>query len=179
MINALKKDADMVREMIKMQKALNESIMQKKGLVWNHSKFNDINLDLAIVDEVGELNHELKKKWCWWKETQPEVNVEKALEELVDIWHFVLSKFYLNIERNLSNEDYIEYLIRQDLIRGAQLANAYMADGDNPIIEFLRTGFDLDNIVALTVGLGFDIENVYREYLKKNKENYDRLERGY
>lgn len=50
---------------------------------------------------------------------------------------------------------------------------------DNPVIEFIHSDFDLDNVVALTVGLGFDIENVYREYLKKNKENYERLERGY
>lgn len=179
MINELMKDTAMVKEMLKMQKALNDSIMEKKGLVWNHSKFNETNLDLAIVDEVGELNHELKKKWCWWKDTQPDVDTEKALEELVDIWHFVLSKYYLNVESKLHNEDYIKYLIRQDLLRGTRLAYEDLASGNNPIIEFIQTDFDLDNVVALTVGLGFDIENVYREYLKKNKENYERLERGY
>jgi dimeric dUTPase (all-alpha-NTP-PPase superfamily) len=45
----------------------------------------------TILDEVGELTHELKANWCWWKKTQPPVDEKKVLGELVDIWHFVLS----------------------------------------------------------------------------------------
>ena len=43
---------------------------------------------MAILDEIGELTHELKANWCWWKKTQAPVDNEKVLGELVDIWHF-------------------------------------------------------------------------------------------
>ncbi len=37
----------------------------------------------------------------------------------------------------------------------------------------------LDAILDLTERLGFSFDDIYLEYLNKNKENYDRLARGY
>lgn len=81
------KDIELIRKMLKMQAKLDEAIMKEYGLICIYEE----NLSFAILDEVGELTHELKANWCWWKKTQPQVDEEKVLGELVDIWHFVLS----------------------------------------------------------------------------------------
>ena len=81
------KEYDLIKEMLQMQAKLDEAIMKEYGL----DEIDKENLKMAILDEVGELTHELKGEWCWWKKTQAPVDEEKVLGELVDIWHFVLS----------------------------------------------------------------------------------------
>ena len=82
-----KKDVELIKEMLKMQAKLDEAIMKEYGL----KEIDEEKLSFAILDEIGELTHELKANWCWWKKTQAPVDKEKVLGELVDIWHFVLS----------------------------------------------------------------------------------------
>lgn len=56
--------------------------------------FDKIDTDLikiAYLDEVGELIHELKPLWCYWKKSQKEVDKKRVLEELADCLHFALS----------------------------------------------------------------------------------------
>ena len=81
------KEYELIKEMLQMQKKLDEAIMNEYGL----NEIDEENLRMAILDEVGELTHELKGNWCWWKKTQAPVDDKKVLGELVDIWHFVLS----------------------------------------------------------------------------------------
>ena len=57
---------------------------------YGNEKYTWDNLLHALFDELGELNHELKAKWCWWKKTQEPVDREKLLEEYVDCIHFGL-----------------------------------------------------------------------------------------
>lgn len=78
---------DLIKEMLDMQEKLDEAIMKGYGLFY----IDEEKLSFAILDEVGELTHELKANWCWWKKTQAPVDDNKVLGELVDIWHFVLS----------------------------------------------------------------------------------------
>ena len=81
------KEHELIKEMLQMQAKLDESIMNEYGL----NEIDEENLRMAILDEVGELTHELKWNWCWWKKTQAPVDDKKVLGELVDVWHFVLS----------------------------------------------------------------------------------------
>lgn len=81
------KEYELIKEMLQMQAKLDESIMKEYGL----TEIDEENLRMAILDEVGELTHELKGNWCWWKKTQSPVDDKKVLGELVDVWHFVLS----------------------------------------------------------------------------------------
>lgn len=57
------KDIALIIKMLKMQSKLDKAIMDEYGL----DKIDEDKLSLAILDEVGELTHELKGKWCWWK----------------------------------------------------------------------------------------------------------------
>lgn len=105
------KEYELIKEMLQMQKKLDEAIMDEHGL----TEIDEENLRMAILDEVGELTHELKGNWCWWKKTQPQVDEEKVLGELVDIWHFVLS--YQN-HFNFGEEARLSYLNEEELSNG-------------------------------------------------------------
>lgn len=168
------KDIDLIKEMLQMQAKLDKSIMDEYGL----DKIDEEKLCFAILDEVGELTHELKGNWCWWKKTQAPVDEEKVLEELVDIWHFVLSwqNNFMSGEEGLRKEKVMVENIKQ-----------YVWGMKNIKKEFVYVLTDLPSytdsrveaLIAITECLGFTIERVYKAYCDKNKVNYQRLKEGY
>lgn len=169
-----KKDVELIKEMLKMQAKLDEAIMKEYGL----KEIDEEKLSFAILDEVGELTHELKANWCWWKKTQAPVDKEKVLGELVDIWHFVLSwqNHFMSGEEGLRKEKVMVENIKQ-----------YVWGMKNIKKEFVYVLTDLSSftdsrveaLIAITEYLGFTIERVYEAYCGKNKINYQRLESGY
>lgn len=168
------KEFELIKEMLPMQAELDKSIMSAYGL----TEIDEEKLCFAILDEVGELTHELKGNWCWWKKTQPPVDKEKVLEELVDVWHFVLS--YQN--HFINGEKGIEYTCT--FKRNSKNILSLMRNN-----EFgLTVAFSdlvswkwnkLERLIAISEYLGFTIEQVYECYCDKNKINYQRLESGY
>ena len=168
------KEIELIKEMLQMQAKLDEEIMKEYGL----AEIDKKNLGFAILDEVGELTHELKGDWCWWKKSQAPVDEEKVLGELVDIWHFVLSyqnHFDSGEEELRAEEQMIDH------------ARTYFCE-----IKVFKTGIiylladlssinsnKLERLIAITEHLGFTVEQVYSAYCKKNKINYQRLKEGY
>lgn len=168
------KDIVLIKKMLKMQAKLDKAIMDEYGL----DKIDEDKLSFAILDEVGELTHELKGKWCWWKKTQPQVDEEKVLGELVDIWHFVLSwqnNFNDGEEGLLADEQLME---KVDNSRWA-----IEEHGKGIVIKLADLSYfslrKVEPLIAITEYLGFTIEQVYEAYCGKNKINYQRLESGY
>lgn len=166
-------DVELIKEMLQMQAKLDKAIMDEYGL----EKLDEENLRMAILDEVGELTHELKGEWCWWKKTQPQVDEEKVLGELVDIWHFALS--YQNhfdygmqgiINRCMFFRNSKKHL---DLLKAK--------DYELPEIfsDLVVFEYKLERLIAITEYLGFTIERVYEAYCGKNKINYQRLKEEY
>lgn len=147
----------MIETMLKKQEELNSAIMKEYGL----TTISKEQIDLATLDEIGEFTHELKGIWCWWKFTQKPVNDEKVLGELVDIWHFVLSYTYNFCEVTFTN-------LEQEGL-ACLLANIINEEYANKLFY----------LIAVSMCLGFTIEDVYKAYCDKNKVNYQRLERGY
>ena len=168
------KEFELIKEMLPMQARLDKSIMSAYGL----TDINKEDLKMAILDEVGELTHELKGEWCWWKKTQAPVDDKKVLGELVDIWHFVLSyqnHFNFGKETLLSFLDEVEISDRflERFRKGyltLPIALTLLVSYGNSIIEML---------IAITEYIGFTIEQVYKAYCDKNKVNYQRLKEGY
>lgn len=168
------KEFELIKEMLKKQAELDKSIMSAYGL----TEIDEEKLSFAILDEVGELTHELKGEWCWWKKTQAPVDYRKVLGELVDIWHFVLSwqnNFNLGKEGLLTCEQTMKKV-----------------DENRWSIENCRNGivikladlssfslWKVEPLIAISEYLGFTIEQVYECYCDKNKVNYQRLESGY
>ena len=168
------KEFELIKEMLHKQAELDKSIMSAYGL----TEIDEEKLSFAILDEVGELTHELKGEWCWWKKTQAPVDYRKVLGELVDIWHFVLSwqnNFNLGKEGLLTCEQTMKKI-----------------DENRWSIENCRNGivikladlssfslWKVEPLIAISEYLGFTIEQVYEAYCGKNKINYQRLEKGY
>lgn len=160
---------EQLKEMFTMQKALNEAILKEFG----QDSMTGEKLELAIIDELGELTHELKGDWCWWKKTQKPVDRKRVLEELVDVYHFVMT-FELIFEPNG-----IEYILSFYRFYIERFGEGISGRLDDFIINVSRNHNKLAQLLDLTERLGFSFDEVYQEYLNKNKENYDRLARGY
>lgn len=150
--------------MLKMQGALNNAI-------YKEFKIDRVQLSkyrIALIDEVGELTHELKGNWCWWKKTQKPVDQAKVLEELTDVWHFALS---ICIDYGKFEGLDIGYLKENAGIHYLTSIIGWLINCDPKEI--------IKNIITLTYKLGFTIEDVYVAYIQKNKVNFDRLASGY
>lgn len=161
---------EQLKEMFQMQRALNKNILDEFG----EEAMTEEKLELAIIDELGELTHELKGDWCWWKKTQPPVNRKRVLEELVDVYHFVMTWEMLDNE-NLKIEDllyYYSYYI-------SRFGNGVQGDLNDFINNVSIENDKLEYLLDLTERLGFSFDEVYQEYLNKNKINYERLKNGY
>jgi dimeric dUTPase (all-alpha-NTP-PPase superfamily) len=168
------KEYDLIKEMLQMQKKLDEAIMEEYGL----NEIDEENLRMAILDEVGELTHELKANWCWWKKTQAPVDKQKVLGELVDIWHFVLN--YQN-HFNFGEEARLSYLNEEELSNGMlkrlRTKKSNLSKVLTRLVIFESSIIPV--LIAITEYLGFTIEQVYEAYGDKNKINYQRLKEGY
>lgn len=168
------KEYELIKEMLQMQAKLDEAIMNEYGL----TEINKENLKMAILDEVGELTHELKGSWCWWKKTQAPVDDKKVLGELVDVWHFVLN--YQN-HFNLGKETLYSFLQEKKMsdtflerLRGEYVSLPEM------LVKLVRyDSIIIEILIAITEYLNFTIEQVYEAYCDKNKVNYQRLKEGY
>lgn len=169
-----KKDVELIKEMLKMQAKLDEAIMKEYGL----KEIDEEKLSFAILDEVGELTHELKANWCWWKKTQAPVDDNKVLGELVDIWHFVLSW-----QNNFNGGE--EGLLTDEQLMEKVDDNRWSIEeyGNGIVIKLAElSSFSLwkvEPLIAITEYIGFTIEQVYEAYCEKNKINYRRLKEGY
>lgn len=170
----VKEEYELIKEMLHMQSKLDEAIMDEYKL----EELDEGKLDLAILDEVGELTHELKANWCWWKKTQAPVDNDKVLGELVDIWHFILSwqNHFNHGEERLRKEKVMIENIKQYVwgLKNLQKEFVYVLT-DLPSFTDSR----IEALIAITEYLGFTIEDVYKAYCDKNKVNYQRLKEGY
>lgn len=168
------KEYELIKEMLKRQEKLDESIMSAYGF----TEIDEENLRMAILDEVGYLTHELKGNWCWWKKTQEPFDDKKVLGELVDIWHFVLS--YQN-HFNFGEEARLSYLNEEELSNGMlkrlRTKKSNLSKVLTRLVIFESSIIPV--LIAITEYLGFTIEQVYEAYCGKNKINYQRLKEGY
>ena len=168
------KDMELIRKMLKKQAKLDNAIMAEYGL----TEINKDNLMMAILDEVGELTHELKGDWCWWKKSQAPVDKEKVLGELVDVWHFILSwqNHFNKGEEGLRKEKIMIETVKQYVwgLKNLQKEFGYVLT-DLPCCSDSK----VEVLIAITEYLGFTIEDVYKAYCNKNKVNYQRLKEGY
>ena len=164
---------EQLKEIFQMQRTLNKSILDEFG----EESMTEEKLELAIIDELGELTHELKGDWCWWKKSQVPVNRKRVLEELVDVYHFVMTSEMMH--SYLSNKDIIDIiLIKYEC--SINHFNESKKERLDYLIGDISAGYDkLAVLLQLTKCLGFSFDEIYQEYLNKNKINYERLKNGY
>lgn len=164
---------EQLKEMFQMQRALNENILNEFG----EEVMTEEKLELAIIDELGELTHELKGEWCWWKKSQKPVDRKRVLEELVDVYHFVMTSEMMR--RYSSTDKEIDFILNK-----YNFYISYFDEIKNERLDYLigdisATCDKLGELLKLTKCLGFKFDEVYQEYLNKNMINYERLKNGY
>ena len=71
-------DKEMLEDMLDMQVKLDEVLLKVRGFTYR-DLLRQRAYDRAILDELGELNHELKGDWCWWKKSQKPVDRQRVL----------------------------------------------------------------------------------------------------
>nr|DAK12159.1 MAG TPA: dUTPase [Caudoviricetes sp.] len=164
---------EQLKEMFQMQRALNKNILDEFG----EEAMTEEKLELAIIDELGELTHELKGDWCWWKKTQAPVNRQRVLEELVDVYHFVMTSEMMR--RYSSTDGVIDIILNQYEFSINHFDELEKTRLDYIIGDISNNYHKLLPLLQLTKNLQFSFDEVYQEYLNKNMINYERLQNGY
>lgn len=59
-------EIEMIIEMTKLQEALDKKLFEKGRKLGKITWYDRDRVILALIDEIGELVHELKGDWCWW-----------------------------------------------------------------------------------------------------------------
>lgn len=164
---------EQLKEMFQMQRTLNKSILDEFG----EESMTEEKLELAIIDELGELTHELKGDWCWWKKSQAPVNRQRVLEELVDVYHFVMTS---EMARRYSSTDEIIDSILNKYGFSINHFDELEKERLDYLIGDISYSYDkLTVLLQLTKCLQFSFDEIYQEYLNKNKINYERLKNEY
>lgn len=162
----IEKNKLIVKELFETQKDLDEEILKKHEI----SKLQLDAVQQALLDEVGELNHELKATWCWWKLTQPPVNRANVLEELVDCLHFCLIYDYTLMN---DNERYYADIAYKLTLRNTK-------EGvEKCLRRLINSSFKMYAFIRLMHELDFTFEEVVEAYFKKNQVNHQRVREGY
>ena len=176
---------EQLKKMLEMQDKLNANILKEFGKnVMTREKLN-----MAIIDELGELTHELKGNWCWWKKTQKPVDRKRVLEELVDVYHFVMTWELEYVDSSITTRNEEEQMSKyQRIVEDSSIEIKYYGKEDecnqnlipSQIGNIITNDYNkLPILIELSDTLKFSFDEIYQEYLNKNKINYERLENGY
>ncbi|TWT04624.1 dUTP diphosphatase [Planomicrobium sp. CPCC 101079] len=131
---------------------------------------------VAIFVEAGELANELPEIFKFWSNKKN--NYEKALVELVDVWHFTIS---LGLEFGYELLDFSKVVKNQETgDRAAEFNNLFYRitrfESDEDSVEYMRLVSTLYRIGEM---LGFTWEQIESAYMNKNQINHARQENDY
>lgn len=166
---------EMIDEMIELQRAYDKAVYKEFNCEYDEEKCT-----LALLDEIGEFNHELKANWCYWKKTQKPIDREKALEELADVWHFTLSLVYHDFDEIYKHhEEFAKEIIKIDFknIKIMLTEHKTLSEWYFDLTDIFSNKIEV--LIIIGIKCGFSLEEVYEAYKKKNKTNLERLENGY
>ena len=153
-------------EMLHIQEALDNSFMNYMGRT---KPLTIEEVQKALFDECGEVNHAMKAEWCYWKKSQKPVDRNELKEELSDVYHFSLTVHRLNYGFSFNEKTLKECRIN------------HSSDDWFSLLECVSKGYSysLYYLIFLTEKLGFTFDEIYDAYIEKNKVNYERMKEGY
>ena len=153
-------------EMLHIQEALDNSFMNYMGRT---KPLTIEEVQKALFDECGEVNHAMKADWCYWKKSQKPVDREEVKKELADVWHFTLSLHRLKNKFEFHEEWVIKCRKDNDEFDWFEILKELS----------LQTYLGIYFVIILTEKLGFTFDEMYEAYIEKNKVNYERMKEGY
>jgi dimeric dUTPase (all-alpha-NTP-PPase superfamily) len=180
-------------KLFKMQRELDERIVREKGLNGQDLLPNKV---LALQVELGELANEWQMFKYWKENPQPIIAslrnpgmipecpewYNPLLEEYVDCLHFALS---IGIETGNDDLTFVMPNTNSDIIYTFIELNAIAADLLDRHLTGTLVDTDilyidlLEKLFGLGKQLGFTLDQIEAEYLRKNAINHHRQECGY
>lgn len=172
-----------LKELFKMQKALDEYISKEKAENYSDEHVRKMNKIFSLKTEIHEAwNDSMAFKMWSERYKQPK---DTLLKELVDVLHFILSialefklekeletvvitnKGFANINKMFFYLDHFSSRIFLKIpygdIKGIKISLLSVIDCYFKIVDYY----------------GWTFEDVYKEYVKKNEENFKRQAVGY
>lgn len=187
----------MMENMIVMQHRFNQQV---------HPEYvgQDYRWELAIVRELSEVMDHLH--WEWWKHTRLPADESQATMEIVDVWHFLLSRIIVaacgpHMEtpssdamqyRSATIAGHILHYLPVDFLNGdARTARSFDVDGvmhctlrmlyfisDKGYGEISIPAIESFGHLCMVAGIP-NIEALYKLYVGKNALNRVRQNNGY
>jgi dimeric dUTPase (all-alpha-NTP-PPase superfamily) len=166
-------------EMLRAMLALQDGMNKKINPDWITAGYPFLRA--VLVEAVEGLEH---YGWKWWKSQTPDISQLKI--ELIDIWHFLLSHYLVDVSGDLSKA---AIRVKDDWARSAQIE----FDGRRFDVNALGIGEKLElmaamagarrNVTVIVAHLFRDCElttdQLFREYVSKNVLNHFRQDHGY
>lgn len=153
-----------IEHMMQLQDEMNTVVhpdWKNQSFAWNRAAWIEC---AELMEHIG---------WKWWKKQEP--NTEQAKLELVDIWHFILSKC---ISINFKTPDVVSglfafnpdkyYPVDLNYVEG--LVHALLTNNLSVTLEYF-------SVCCKSLGLSFD--ELYKLYIGKNVLNKFRQANGY
>ena len=159
---------EQLKELIRMQKALDENILKEHGI----KEYPLANMKIALITELGELMNEFPTRFKHWKKTAVD-NREKGLIEFVDCLHFALSleAHFNNLVFNLDDIEEYTNCSYEDIDFSLCEIGTFLLEDDTLCL--------LESLFNIANNLGFTWDEIYQAYKEKNQVNYERLANGY
>ena len=164
-----------IKEMMKLQKALDIRVRENNEIELD----KDLTLEkfLALKTELYEFINELES-FKYWKKNKGKDHI---LEEACDTLHFILSlaidkEVDMNIEeKEIKELGEVNKIETNELLAMSDfLISDCMIDNDWKILKSV-----LMIILIVLRRVGFDKEDLYNAYIKKNKVNHERQDNNY
>ena len=163
-------NTEMIKDMLERQKKHDAEVFKKHNVDY----VSKSQLESALFDELGELMHAQKSDWCWWKFTQEPKDEAKVFEEYIDVVHFALM-----YEIKFGSGCYMDEDIKWNYNKLKTDLGFGQAYAFSCVISLTRDDNVLAYVIALGLHMGFSLEEIYNEYIRKNEINKERLEEGY
>ncbi|NNU89782.1 dUTPase [Anoxybacillus sp. CHMUD] len=80
-------EVEKLEKMFQMQQALDERIIEERNIDKTLDEWV-VAITIAMESEIDEIRREVN--WKWWKQ-EKEIDLERLQEEVIDLWHFLLS----------------------------------------------------------------------------------------
>ena len=148
--------------------------LQRIGQLQGHRPYTAVELDLAILDELGEVNHHLKPLWAWWKKpgSALTIDADALVNEAADVLHFLLI-------RDLDRDGMPIYADRDIEGMAAPLSgDSLKAQWLTLSIDILTDDFDADDFICGFVqvlqAVGKTVNDLVAAYFAKTQVNLDR-----
>ena len=164
-------------EMFRMQNSLNHTTA---GAYWERR--SDVVFENAIIAETAELLESLGYKW--WKDHA--VDIDNAMVEVVDLWHFVMSFVMQKRQGRFSYDELTEPFANAfatattNIPTNDYLLNAVCYQFVGNVCNYNGNISQLaDSFAKVVCGIGLTFDELYTMYIVKNALNKLRQDRGY